>query len=196
MLLEVGRTALEPGNITKGDILQAFPFQNTFDLVTLPGSTLRKVFERSVADLSQRGPHDSGEFLQVSGFKLIYDLRLSPGSRLVEAQVQSSDKGYERLKDGQEYHVVMSDYISRGGDGYKMIKEEKLNQRQGFLDFDQILTYLKLFSPVSPRIQGRIVMKGEIPEEPASTNDANGNRVLSETLIQICFVISNIFLLS
>ena len=40
-----------------------------------------------------------------------------------------------------------------GGDGYKMINDEKLNQRQGFLDFDQILAYLKKFSPVTSSLQ-------------------------------------------
>ena len=37
----------------------------------------------------------------------------------------------------------------------------------------EIVSENKLFKY---NFQGRIVMKGEIPEEPASTNDANGNR--------------------
>ena len=35
------RTPFEKGNITQADLLAVFPFQNTFDLITIAGKYLR-----------------------------------------------------------------------------------------------------------------------------------------------------------
>ena len=43
------RAAIDAGNVTLEDLLTTFPFSNTFDVVTLPGSAIRDMLEHSVS---------------------------------------------------------------------------------------------------------------------------------------------------
>merc|ERR1740137_289716 len=72
------RATLEAGNITLEDLMTSFPFQNTYDVVTLAGKHLKKAFEHSVSKLTKNGNDAGGRFLQVSGFKLKFDVTKNP----------------------------------------------------------------------------------------------------------------------
>merc|ERR1712013_318034 len=113
------RSAFNKGDITLADLLSTFPFQNTFDVSTLPGSDLRLALEHSVFPMDSKGNAGSGQFLQVSGVKVVFDVRRPPGDRVVQVKVLADDGTYVDLEDEKEYSVVTPNYIASGGDGYK-----------------------------------------------------------------------------
>ena len=61
--------------------MAAFPFQNTFDVIRIEGQFLREAFEHSVSLMTRNGQDGGGRFLQVSGFKVEYDVRNPVGNR-------------------------------------------------------------------------------------------------------------------
>ncbi|KAG7331701.1 hypothetical protein KOW79_005670 [Hemibagrus wyckioides] len=143
------------GSITMEDVISVLPFGGTFDLVQLNGSTLKKAFEHSV----RRYGGNTGEFLQVSGFQIEYDLSKPSGERLVKASVLCTEcrvPHYEPLDPKKVYRVVMPSYLVDGGDGFSMIKEEKLKHDSGDLDMSVFAAYIKERQRVHPSVEGRI----------------------------------------
>ncbi|XP_043075178.1 5'-nucleotidase [Puntigrus tetrazona] len=143
------------GSITMEDLTAVMPFGGTFDLVQMNGSTLREVFEHSVR--RHEGGH--GEFLQVSGFQVVYDLSKLPGNRVQSVNVlctQCRVPRYEPLNPKKEYKVVMPSYLVDGGDGYSMIKEQKLKHDSGDLDLAVVASYISERKRVHPALEGRI----------------------------------------
>merc|ERR1712130_449592 len=149
------------GNITMEDLLMSFPFRNTFDIVSIRGHILRKVFEHSVASMGPEGRNEAGRFLQVGGFKLKFDLRRPRLQRLVLAEVPCDNcpLQYEPIKDDQLYKVVMTEYVAGGGDGFKIIAENKEKNLQGPLDIDILREYIKTRSPLNYKVEERIAMR-------------------------------------
>jgi len=183
------RNNIDQGNITKGDLLTTFPFGNTLDLLTLTGATLLKILEFSVKEMKPSGKMAKGSFLQVSGFKTKYDLRNEPGSRLISSQALRNGV-YEPVSADGVYNVVIPDYIAAGGDGYEMIKNEKIEQLQGYLDIDMVEEYLKLFSPVSAKVEGRILIRTSSMEDDPSSDENNtgSTAAVSQIFFSLAFI--------
>ena len=169
------RAAIEKGNVTMGDLMTVFPFQNTFDVVTIAGKHLKAAFEHSVAKMNSNGNGAGGRFLQVSGFKLIYDVRNKSGERLVSARAvceHCGGDGYEAIEDETEYNVVTSNYVAGSGDGYTMLLENRTNYIIGALDTDVMRYELEHHSPLLVELNNRItiVTEDDVRQE-AVTND-------------------------
>ncbi|TRY59156.1 hypothetical protein DNTS_032405, partial [Danionella cerebrum] len=143
------------GSITMEDLIAVLPFGGTFDLVQLNGSTLREAFEHSV----RRYGGNTGEFLQVSGFQLVYDLSKAPGNRVKSINVLCTEcrvPRYEPLNLKKVYKVVLPAYLVDGGDGFTMIKEQKLKHDSGDLDISVVASYISERKRVHPAVEGRI----------------------------------------
>lgn len=155
------RASFDRGRITMGDLLNSFPFRNTFDVVVLRGDTIRKIFEHSVANMKEDGRNDAGRFLQVSGFRVTFDLSRPELTRLVLAEVVCPDcpMQWRPLQDDEVYSVVMTNYMAGGGDGFTIIPTDKIRQLQGPLDTDILKEYIGLRSPLRDQVEGRIVLK-------------------------------------
>ena len=81
---------------------QVSPFQNTADIIHVNGRTLREVFEHSVSAV----PLLDGRFLQVSGFRVKFDVRRPVGQRLVSLEalcVMCVISTYETVTDARWY---------------------------------------------------------------------------------------------
>lgn len=68
------------------------------------------------------------------GFQIEYDLSKPSGERLVKASVLCTEcrvPHYEPLDPKKVYRLVMPSYLVDGGDGFSMIKEEKLKHDSG-----------------------------------------------------------------
>uniref|UniRef100_A0A671UQG0 5'-nucleotidase n=1 Tax=Sparus aurata TaxID=8175 RepID=A0A671UQG0_SPAAU len=143
------------GSITMEDLISVLPFGGTFDLVQLKGSTLRKAFEHSV----KRYGHSTGEFLQVSGFHVEFDLSKPSGSRVRSLDIlctQCRVPQYEPVEDEAVYTVVLPSYMMTGGDGFSMIKNETLKHNSGDLDISVVSNYITQRRRVYPSVEGRI----------------------------------------
>ncbi|XP_067099519.1 snake venom 5'-nucleotidase-like [Osmerus mordax] len=149
------------GTITMEEVLSVLPFGITFDLVQLKGSTLKKAFEHSV----RRYGSNSGEFLQVSGIHVEFDLSRPSGDRVTSLSLRCTQcrvPMYEPLDLNRDYKLVMPSYIVDGGDGFSMIKEEKLKHDTGDMDISVFSKYLSEMKRVYPTVEGRIRVQNSV----------------------------------
>ncbi|XP_071749955.1 apyrase isoform X2 [Lepeophtheirus salmonis] len=146
------RASLEIGNITRDGLLTVMPFEHFFDIITIKGKYLREAFEKSVSSMSKDRKASSGGFLQVSGFKLVYNLCNLVGSRLVSIHVRKgiNSSEYELLRLEKSYKVVIPSYLRNGGDGYTLFDEHKESLFQGVNpDHVALSKYITLRSPIN-----------------------------------------------
>uniref|UniRef100_A0A667G026 5'-nucleotidase n=1 Tax=Lynx canadensis TaxID=61383 RepID=A0A667G026_LYNCA len=123
-------SSIVEGTITWEHLAAVLPFGGTFDLVQLKGSTLKAAFEHSVYRYGQ----STGEFLQVGGIHVVYDLSRKPGDRVVKLDVlctQCRVPSYEPLRMDEIYKVILPSFLANGGDGFQMIKDEALRHDSG-----------------------------------------------------------------
>ncbi|XP_048841062.1 5'-nucleotidase [Brienomyrus brachyistius] len=143
------------GSITMEDLISVIPFGGTFDMVQVKGSTLMRAFEHAV----HRYGGNTGEFLQVSGIQVEYDMSRPPGSRVTSIRLlctQCRVPQYEPLDPVRVYKLLMPSYMVDGGDGYSMIKDEKLKHDSGDLDITVVSRYIQERKKVHPAVEGRI----------------------------------------
>ncbi|KAM8777156.1 5'-nucleotidase [Rhynchonycteris naso] len=143
------------GTITWESLAAVLPFGGTFDLVQLKGFTLKKAFEHSV----HRYGRSTGEFLQVGGIHVVYDLSRKPGDRVVKLDVLCTRcrvPSYEPLRMDEVYKVILPNFLANGGDGYQMIKQEALQHDSGDQDINVVSQYISKMKVIYPAVEGRI----------------------------------------
>lgn len=145
-------------NITLEDLYSMMPFGNTIELIQLKGETIRQAFEYAVSDYQVEDAH--GRFLQASGVKVVYDLSKPKNSRVVSIHVKCDDCGipdYSPLDVNRIYDVVTITYVTIGGDGFTMIRDNILKSDSSeILDIDVIMEYIKRYQPIITGNEGRI----------------------------------------
>ncbi|KAJ8356081.1 hypothetical protein SKAU_G00188750 [Synaphobranchus kaupii] len=153
----LSRSGTAPSSsVTMEDLISVLPFGGTYDLVQLNGSTLLKVFEHSV----RRYGGGTGEFLQVSGILVKLDVSKPPGERVASLSLlctQCRVPRYEPLVANKTYKLVLPSYLVDGGDGYSMIRDEKLKHDSGDLDLSVISNYMSEMKRVYAAVEGRIM---------------------------------------
>ncbi|XP_036405966.1 snake venom 5'-nucleotidase-like [Megalops cyprinoides] len=143
------------GSITMEDLIAVLPFGGTYDLVQLKGSTLKRAFEHSV----KRYGGGTGEFLQVSGIQVELDVSQPVGQRVTHISLlctQCRVPHYEPLDPNRIYKLVLPSYLVDGGDGFSMIRDEKLKHDSGDLDIAVVANYISEMKRVHPVVEGRI----------------------------------------
>lgn len=161
------------GNITKGELLAAIPFKNELVTVDLKGSVLLEALEHTVENFANN--FISAQFLQVSGLRIVYDLNKPKGNRVVSVKVRCANCSvptYEDLETEENYSVLLTDFILKGGDGFRMIQENSMNIiRHKVALFDLMIWYFTKQSPVYPEVQGRI----KFVNSPNSSTNLRGS---------------------
>jgi 5'-nucleotidase len=160
------RNSFYSGDIHYGDIVAAFPFENTLDVLELRGDMLHEIFEHSVSRSFVEDEFIGIHMLQIAGFKVAFNTTHSVGERVQSLEIKINEKcEYEKVsRNNKLYHVIAPSFLSNGGDGFTMmIKSKRKNQQKGFmLDIDAIESYIALKSPITEDIvedeQQRIVM--------------------------------------
>ncbi len=137
------------GPITRGDVYELLPFLNTLVMMDLTGAQIKETLERSVYNY----PKEFGGFLHVSGLKFTFDPTKPAGSRVVNVWV-----GDTPLVETAVYRVATNDFLAAGGDGYTVLTLGTNFVDTGIYLMDYMVEYLKEFSPVSPAVEGRIVV--------------------------------------
>jgi 5'-nucleotidase/UDP-sugar diphosphatase len=170
--LRIGRI-IPAGTFTPGDMLDLFPYGNKVILVSVTGAEIRKQLEVSASsikaddenfDASMRAEH--GEFLQISGLRVTYDLAakpaivinrkiVQPGSRVSDVMVQTK-AGWVPLNDNDVYTVGTIDYAAKFWD---VLSSKDVNTTEmAALDdyFGEVL-----HRRTAPKTDGRIrILKG------------------------------------
>lgn len=157
-----GDRVFREGKFSEKTLQELFPFQTRVDILTVSGDVLRKAMEISASalaahddgyDTSFRTP--TGGFLQVSGLRVVYDLKNPPttfnedglvaqwGNRLADLRVEK-DGSWEPVEDSAYYTVALGSWLSEGGDRYYLFKGLP-SQDSGLLDYEILVGYIKTF---------------------------------------------------
>lgn len=146
------------GNITYGDLLSSLPFQNDVGKLTTKGSDIWTAFEHSVQRYSTTVSY--GEFLQVSGIKVVIDFSRPSGKRVQSIHARCGNctvPVYEKLDLNANYTIIVSEYLSKGGDGFSF-KQVVRYQSFGKTDLNILEEEFHVRSPIWPEIGQRIVL--------------------------------------
>lgn len=113
------RASSETGNITKFDLTTMLPFDNALVKLNVTGQTLMDALERSV----ERYTGDRGEFLQMSGLHVVYNLTQPANHRVTSAHAICAEcavPAFSPLKLDSYYPVIVSTFMYEGGDDFTM----------------------------------------------------------------------------
>ena len=138
------RAPIEQGEITFGDILQAFPFNNTVVSMELTGEELLGILQKS-ASLPRDGT--AGGFLQISGAKV-----LIKGNEVLRVDINGKP-----LDPKKRYLVATNSFTANGGDGYDALKD-KPRLDTGYTIAATLRRHILAKREVSPKVEGRIVI--------------------------------------
>lgn len=146
----------QPGPLTKRDVLSILPFNNPIVKVEVTGNLLKRILEHGVARSGPGEDNEPGRFPQVSGVRFVYDPSKPAGSRVTSMTV-----GGNPVSDAAVYTLATSDFlVSRGGDGYTMLKDGKklTDAATAPKDSDVFEAAIKNSpnSTISPLLDGRI----------------------------------------
>lgn len=139
------RNSLPRGDITKEQVFSLLPFDNRVVVLEMTGAQVRRLFE-GIGLLERQPP-------QVSGAVLEYRQRGDRKLDLLSVRV-----GDAPLDDAKRYRVATNDFLVESGRGYRILGEVGSTQLDLVL-WDVLLEYLSRHSPVSPRVEGRIVIR-------------------------------------
>lgn len=165
-----------PIKIIRGDLIAVLPFSDTLTAVTMNGSVLKQTLEHSVS--TWRPIDSTGQFLQMAGMKVTYDLAKPAGSRVVSAQALCSgceDTKLAAINDNYTYKVFMPSFLAEGGDNYSVFE----NLPKEVVAFDELkcaIDYIDRYSPVKPEVEDRITLlnKDVIMRESQTINRSDG----------------------
>ncbi|XP_055693853.1 protein 5NUC-like [Lutzomyia longipalpis] len=121
VLLQSGsiRNSVEAGPVKVFNVKTILPYENTFVVVNVSGSTVRDALEYSVNGYNRiRG---YGKFLQVSGLRIVYDLSHNSGDRVTLVEILCSTckvPHYEPLMPHKWYQIIIPEFLRKGGDGF------------------------------------------------------------------------------
>ncbi|KAL4979597.1 5'-nucleotidase [Aspergillus desertorum] len=122
------------GEITRAEVLTAFPFGNAIVELEFSGADLRKVLEGARLEITS--------WFQVSrGVRIEFNPDNEAGSRLVNVTIDG-----EAIDDGRGYRVVTLDFLAGGGDSIFVATDDFIT-----LDTqDEVLTqYIVARTPLS-----------------------------------------------
>jgi 2',3'-cyclic-nucleotide 2'-phosphodiesterase (5'-nucleotidase family) len=158
------RASIDEGDITLGEVLTVQPFANLLVTLDLTGQEILTALEHSVSNVE----NTAGAFLQVSGLKFQYDAAKPAYDRVWSVEVQT-ENGYEKLDLNKTYTVATNAFTADGGDGYSVFKKAKDEGRINELlivDYEILAEYVGKYSPITPAVEGRIIVGPEPAEEP------------------------------
>ena len=125
-----GSNAANPYNVTLGNILNAYPYQNTISTATVHGSTLIAFLTHSVSGYN---PADgSGKFHHMAGTRMawnpvtskIISVELCTDWSRSKAICVGDWKALAGLALQETYKIAVNNFIMGGGDDYDMLKKE------------------------------------------------------------------------
>jgi 5'-nucleotidase/UDP-sugar diphosphatase len=168
-----------PGTWTEATLQELLRFDflptdpNRMVLVTVTGAQLESVLERSVSSMVDVSPgmgqdeQARGWFLQVSGARYRADLAqqaqvvsdnldaiLIEGHRIVEASVHGAP-----LDPAASYRLAVTNFTADGKDGHVALRSATARTDANTSSADSLRTYLRAHTPVTPALDGRIVIE-------------------------------------
>jgi 5'-nucleotidase/UDP-sugar diphosphatase len=135
------RAALRRGPITRGDIFDVLPFQNTVVTMTLTGEQLKRLLGRRV--------------LAVSGLNVSWDTTLPALNRLVSVTLTNG----QPIQDTARYTLATNDFMASGGDGLDELTQGVSSEDTGVLLRDAVASYVRKRPVLSAATDGRVTIR-------------------------------------
>lgn len=134
------RYIIPQGNVTVGDVFELMPFENELLVLTLPGTTVQKLF-------------------QFGAEKKI--LALANATFTIQnGQATNIRIGGEPFDIQKKYTLAVSDYLANGGDNLSFLQEAINTQKAGILLRDAIISHIRELTargkPIEARLEGRV----------------------------------------
>ncbi|VAW16918.1 5'-nucleotidase [hydrothermal vent metagenome] len=138
--------------LTRRDILTELPFGNVTVKLEMTGAMIREALENGVSQIENA----AGRFPHVSGMSFEMDAKQPAGSRILSVMVAGKP-----LDDGATYTLATNNYMANGGDGYTILKKAKVlvGPLEGNLMANDVMVYVRKMGTISPKVEGRIMMK-------------------------------------
>lgn len=111
------RASIKTGDITKGDILEVFPFGNYIVVKEVKGIDILNALEHGV----DAYPEPAGKFPHVAGMSYKIDPSKEAGNRIVDLKIKGEPVDLKKT-----YTLATNDFMAVGGDGYTMLGEGEL----------------------------------------------------------------------
>lgn len=147
------------GNITAGDVLGAIPFHQQLVTVDILGRDLLSTLELGARS---NGETSRGEFLQVSGLKVVYDFSKPTGSRVLSVKARCGRcyvPSYSPLMPDVWYRVVITHFLHNGGDGHTVLRDRTTRVNLEDQDDSEALRrYFQFYRVLTPQEEERIVV--------------------------------------
>ncbi|PSP54625.1 2',3'-cyclic-nucleotide 2'-phosphodiesterase [Halobacteriales archaeon QS_1_67_19] len=149
-------TRYEPQEITERWVVDVLPFPNNVAALEVTGETLLAALENGVSRVEEL----AGRFPQVSGLRYAYNPDNPVGDRIVRATV-----GVDRIRSEDTYTLATNDFVSGGGDGYKMLAEAEvlLSGNEGPLLSNLVADRIERLGTIAPTTGNRISVSGRPP---------------------------------
>jgi len=154
------RASIEPGEITKGDVITVLPFGNYVVVKEVKGSAIKEALELGVSAY----PATLGAFAHVGGMTFKFDPDKEVGNRVFEVKVNGTP-----LDPDKTYKVATNDFMAVGGDGYEMFSGTPTVVELPGLD-EVLISYIQQLGTVNVEADGRIQV-GSATTETAPATD-------------------------
>ncbi|KAJ6500851.1 Metallo-dependent phosphatase-like protein [Mycena sanguinolenta] len=146
------RVSIPVGNITRGDVITAFPFGNAVTEVLLTGRELWNIFAGAIAGVSLFNGAAVITWPQIStGIRVTYN----PTTKtLINLEIGQGDE-MPMVDFGATYRIVTVDYVAAGGDNILPVQSDYV-----VLDtLEEVLTaYIQRLGTVDEELQNRVVL--------------------------------------
>lgn len=116
------RTSGSAGNLSSADLMMIMPFDQDVVTVSLTGHQLLEVLEHAVHRYSYTIRR--GEFLQMSGIRVVYNLTQPSGARVHRLLVQCTEcevPHYVPVDTYRTYKVLVNMFMNLGGNGFNVL---------------------------------------------------------------------------
>lgn len=135
------RNNMPKGVVRRGDIILISPFDNRLALVHIKGSDLLSLFQDVAA------VHGEGVSREVR-------LVITQDGKLVDAKVSG-----QSIDPNRTYRIATLDYLAEGNDRLYSFKKAQKVDVSDLFSRDCMMLYVKQHSPITSKIEGRILVK-------------------------------------
>lgn len=147
------RASIEPGKITKGDVISVLPFGNYLVVKEVKGIDILNALEHGTKSY----PEPAGGFPQVAGMTYRLDLNKEVGKRIHSIEIQGKP-----LDINKNYKVATNDFMAAGGDGYEMLGGGKLIAEYPGLD-EIVAEHISKLGVIDKEVENRMIIEEEKP---------------------------------
>jgi len=138
------RADLPAGEVTREDLLDAFPFIDYVTTLRMSGEQILDVLEQSFT--LERG------VLQVSGMNVTYDVGRSVGERVIAVNI-----GGEPLEPSALYTVTTFDFLASGADLYSGFLGAEVIEAKGPEFAELLVAHFASGEAVAAPVKGRLI---------------------------------------